>query len=34
MIITSIAPGRDQTDEMLPYSMMQDAAIKTAVESI
>jgi hypothetical protein len=27
-------PGRDQTDEMLPYSMMQDAAIKTAVESI
>jgi len=28
------APGRDQTDEMLPYGMMQDAAIKTAVESI
>lgn len=28
------APGRDQTGEMLPYSMMQDAAIKTAVESI
>ena len=34
IIIISIAPGRDQTDEMLPYSMMQDAAIKTAVESI
>ena len=29
-----IGPGRDQTDEMLPYSMMQAAAIKTAVESI
>ena len=29
-----IVPGRDQTDEMLPYSMMQAAAIKTAVESI
>ena len=34
IIIISIAPGRDQTDEMLPYSMMQAAAIKTAVESI
>ena len=34
IIIISIVLGRDQTDEMLPYSMMQDAAIKTAVESI
>ena len=30
----SIGPGRDQTDETLPFSMMQDAAIKIAVESI
>ena len=29
-----IGPGQDQTDEMLPYSMMQAAAIKTVVESI
>ena len=29
-----IVPGRDQTGEMLQYSMMQDVAIKTAVESI
>ena len=32
--IIYIVPGRDQTGEMLQYSMMQDVAIKTAVESI